>query len=36
MLVKVRMRAALKVMPPVLFMLAHDVRGGCWWDGSRH
>ena len=34
--VNISMRAALKVMPPVLFvMLAHSVRGGCWCYGSR-
>lgn len=32
--------AALKLMTPVflfvcLFMLAHDIRAGCWWYGSR-
>ena len=22
-------------MPPIFFMLAHDIRGSCWWYGSR-
>ena len=26
-------RAALKVMPPII--LAHSIRGECWWYGSR-
>ena len=25
----------LKVMSPYFIMLAHSVKGRCWWDGSR-
>jgi len=28
------MRSALKVLPPPI-LLAHDIRGGCWWFGSK-
>lgn len=29
------MWATLKAMPPIVIMLAHNVREGCWWDSSR-
>jgi len=29
------MKADLKLIPPYFIMLAYDIRGRCWWYGSR-